>query len=265
MTAERTDQAARRKMKPADAACLAAVDLARDAAVAEFGADVVGDAEGHEVDDDRVVTHYFASRLPGYMGWHWAVTVARASRAKQVTVDEAVLLPGRGALLPPAWVPWSERLRPGDLGPGDLLPTAPDDPRLVPGYTGTDVEPGDRNDPADLHELSWELGLDRVRVLSAEGVDEAADRWINGDQGPLSPLAMSAPAHCDSCGFYVRVAGLLGQVFGVCTNEYSPSDGRVVSYDHGCGAHSEGVTSAVGLPRPAPVADSLGYDDLGHS
>lgn len=252
-------------MKPADAACLAAVDLARDAAVAEFGADVVGDAEGHEVDDDRVVTHYFASRLPGYMGWHWAVTVARASRAKQVTVDEAVLLPGRGALLPPAWVPWSERLRPGDLGPGDLLPTAPDDPRLVPGYTGTDVEPGDRNDPADLHELSWELGLDRVRVLSAEGVDEAADRWINGDQGPLSPLAMSAPAHCDSCGFYVRVAGLLGQVFGVCTNEYSPSDGRVVSYDHGCGAHSEGVTSAVGLPRPAPVADSLGYDDLGHS
>jgi hypothetical protein len=54
-------------------------------------------------------------------------------------------------------------------------------------------------------------------------------------------------------------------VFGVCSNEYSPSDGRVVSYDHGCGAHSEGVAVSVGVPRPAPVADSLGYDDLGHS
>jgi hypothetical protein len=28
-------------------------------------------------------------------------------------------------------------------------------------------------------------------------------------------------------------------VFGVCANEWSPSDARVVSLDHGCGAHSE--------------------------
>ena len=84
MIPERTDPVARRRMKPADEACLAAVDLAREAAVAEFGADVVGDADGHEVEDDRVVTHYFTSRLPGYVGWRWAVTVARASRAKQV-------------------------------------------------------------------------------------------------------------------------------------------------------------------------------------
>jgi hypothetical protein len=28
-------------------------------------------------------------------------------------------------------------------------------------------------------------------------------------------------------------------VFGVCANAWSPSDGQVVSLDHGCGAHSE--------------------------
>ena len=38
-----------------------------------------------------------------------------------------MLLPGPDALLPPAWVPWTERLRPGDLGVGDLLPTDEDD------------------------------------------------------------------------------------------------------------------------------------------
>ena len=30
-----------------------------------------------------------------------------------------------------------------------------------------------------------------------------------------------------------------GRAFGLCANEFSPSDGKVVSLDHGCGAHSE--------------------------
>ncbi|WP_141698634.1 DUF3027 domain-containing protein, partial [Streptomyces lushanensis] len=52
-----------------------------------------------------------------------------------------VLLPGPDALLAPEWVPWSERLRPGDMGPGDLLPTEAEDLRLEPGYSGEDVPP----------------------------------------------------------------------------------------------------------------------------
>ena len=48
-----------------------------------------------------MVTHFFACPHPGYQGWRWSVTVARASRAKVVTVDEVVLLPGEGALLGP--------------------------------------------------------------------------------------------------------------------------------------------------------------------
>ena len=35
-----------------------------------------------------------------------------------MTVDESVLLPGPGALLAPDWVPWQDRLRPGDVGSG---------------------------------------------------------------------------------------------------------------------------------------------------
>ena len=50
-------------------------------------------------------------------------------RQKTVTVDEVVLLPGDDAVLAPEWVPYRERIRPGDLGPGDLLPTEEDDDR----------------------------------------------------------------------------------------------------------------------------------------
>ena len=111
----------------------AAVELAR-AAAARSAATVVGEHLGVHADGERVVTHAFAATLPGYTGWFWAVTLARVPRGKTATVDEVVLLPGADALLAPAWVPWQERLQPGDLSPGDLLPTAPDDPRLVPAY-----------------------------------------------------------------------------------------------------------------------------------
>lgn len=116
-----------------DQQCADAVGLARAAAEESAGADRIGDHIGVTADDTRVVTHLFECRLPGYRGWRWAVTVARASRARTVTLDETVLLPGPDALLAPEWVPWHERLRPGDLGPGDLLPTEDQDLRLEPG------------------------------------------------------------------------------------------------------------------------------------
>lgn len=79
-----------------------------------------------------MVTHLFACLSPAYVGWRWAVTVTRAARAKQVTVGESMLLPGPDSLLAPAWVPWTERVRPGDLRAGDLMPAAADDERLIP-------------------------------------------------------------------------------------------------------------------------------------
>jgi len=240
----------------------AAVDTARAAVVEAAGRDAAGAHLGVSADDERVVTHRFACLLPGYASWEWSVTLVRVSRSRTVTVNESCLLPGATSVLAPAWVPWSQRVEAGDLGPGDLLVTPPDDPRLVPGYTGEDAGwPGPPDVDDELAEIIAETGLGRARVLSLTGVDEAVDRWTNGPGGPSSPLAVAAPGRCASCGFVVRLGGLLGQAFGACANELSPSDGRVVTYDHGCGAHSEAAAAALS-PAGAMTLDEVGYDAL---
>ncbi len=228
----------------------AAVETAREAAQVEAGESPVGrhvDAQVEPPGD--AVTHLFEAELPGYRGWYWAVTVASGGPEYPVTVSEVVLLPGPDALIAPDWVPWTERVRAGDLGVGDLLPTHPEDPRLVPSYLADEAGMGD--------ELAPELGLDRVRVLSRQARLDLAERWREGAHGPDSPMARSAPASCVTCGFYLPLAGVLSAVFGVCGNELAPADGQVVHAEYGCGAHSEVDvdTSAV-----IPVAE-LVYDD----
>jgi hypothetical protein len=227
-----------------DQTCAEAVDLARTS-ITEVDAADVGEHLEAAAEGERLVTHYFECRLAGYRGWRWAVTVTRVSRSKHVTVCETVLLPGSDALLAPGWLPWEERLQPGDLGVGDLLPTPSEDDRLAPAYLLSD-------DPA-VEEASWELGLGRARTMSRLGRSEAAQRWYDGDHGPEAPISLGAPrtARCGRCGFYLPLAGSLRQAFGVCGNVYAPDDGRVVSIDHGCGAHSEV------LVEPAPPVEEL--------
>lgn len=226
-----------------------AVELAREAALDEAGAGQVGAHAGIHSEDAVSVSHLFEAEVPGYRGWHWSVTVATAGAAEPVTVSEVVLTPGPDALVAPKWVPWERRVRAGDLGVGDIFPTDEDDPRLVPAYLRSD-------DPA-VEEVALEAGLGRVHVLSRYGRQEAAARWRNGEFGPRSDMARSAPANCGTCGFYLPLAGSLRAAFGVCGNEIAPADGQVVNAEYGCGAHSEvevEVTSSV------PVAE-LVYDD----
>jgi hypothetical protein len=308
----------RGRTKEPDEACVQAVDLARAAAEQMAGPAGVGEHVAVTADGDRVVTHLFRSLDPAYRGWCWAITVARASRSKHVTVSESLLLPGPDAILAPDWVPWRERLRPGDLGVGDLLPTAPDDARLVPMATldgddgvtdwgeSTWAVPGaelaglalasdEAAGPADTDDAAGAAGAAdgdneeaagepagataatriaagarasavpdtvplRARVLSATGRDDTALRWYTSEHGPKTPLAHAAPGLCAGCGFFVRLAGPLGQVFGICANAYAPDDGRVVSVDHGCGAHSEAVFAPSAEQPLRPVIDELGYD-----
>jgi hypothetical protein len=250
-----------------DSVGAAAVDAARAAAEQEAPDGAVGGHLEVVAEGDRVVTHLFSCLDPGYHGWRWAVTVARVPRARSVTVDEVVLLPGAESLLAPPWLPWSDRVRPGDLGPGDVLPADPLDPRLVPGVSGEDDLEG-LTSQAPLQPGQWEIGLGRERVLSELGRDEAADRWWAGDHGPESAMAKAAPARCTSCGFLLVIGGPMGQAFGLCANEMSPSDGHAVALDHGCGAHSAAdVDAGSVVPVADPVRDDLGYDalDLGHS
>ncbi|WP_265522563.1 DUF3027 domain-containing protein [Oerskovia flava] len=239
-----------------DAVLLGAVEVARAAAeeVAERVADV-GEHLGTLVEDDRLVSHYFACTLRGYRGWRWTVTLARIPRSRNATVCEVELLPGDEAILAPAWLPWSERIRPGDIGAGDVLPFVPDDPRLEPGFTSS----GDEEVDAVAID---ELALARVRVLSPQGRDEAAERWYRGTRGPTTPGAVASAEGCGTCGFLVPLQGALGQLFGVCVNEWSPDDGKVVSLDHGCGAHSETDVEPhpTDWPAPAPVIDELGVE-----
>jgi Protein of unknown function (DUF3027) len=242
-----------------------AIDAARTALVDQVGAEVVGDHAEAVVESAGVVTHHFGCTQAGYPGWRWAVTVALAPGQERVTIDEVVLLPGPDAIIAPPWVPWRERIRPGDLSPGDVLPVEEDDPRLVPAYLSGDPgddAPRDSADHLQVKEVSEELGLGRVRVLSVEGRELAAQRWYDGDQGPDVPLAQSAPAKCWSCGFLVRLAGPLADTFGVCANEFANDDGRVVAFMHGCGAHSDAQLRKKQLPPPLPdpVFDTLSED-----
>ncbi|GGC89591.1 hypothetical protein GCM10011512_15680 [Tersicoccus solisilvae] len=104
----------RRRAARPDAVLIAARDVAR-AALADIARDEqLGEHAGTTVDGERLVTHSFASVLPGYQGWNWFVVLARVPRSRAVTVCEIGLAPGQGALLAPPWIPWADRLRPED-------------------------------------------------------------------------------------------------------------------------------------------------------
>ncbi|WP_245916412.1 DUF3027 domain-containing protein [Nocardioides gansuensis] len=246
-----------------DATLAKAVDLARSVVLELADPGDVGEHLGAVAEDDLVVTHQFACTRSGYVGWVWSVTLSRAKRHKQPTVNEVVLLPGADAIVAPPWVPYRERIQPGDLSPGDLLPVEDEDPRLVPTYSYGD-DPLDPDAKAQVRQVATELYLGRVRTLSPEGRDLAAERWYSGPGGPESALAKNAPETCATCGFLARLAGPLSELFGVCANGNANDDGRVVSFDHGCGAHSEVKLARKQQPIPIPdhVYDSLTDDEF---
>ncbi|WP_157516815.1 DUF3027 domain-containing protein [Mycobacterium sp. MS1601] len=225
-----------------------AVDVAR-AAVEESSGGSVGEYLGVTHEDPTSATHRFLADLAGYRGWQWAVVVAAYPGADHVTISEVVLVPGPTALLAPQWVPWDQRVRPGDLSPGDLLAPPAGDPRLVPGFLLT-------GDP-EIDETAAEIGLGRRQVLGQWGRDDAAQRWHDGDYGPESAMARSTKRVCRDCGFYLPLAGALGVMFGVCANEMA-ADGHVVDFSYGCGAHSDTPAPAgAGSPQFDPYDDGL--------
>ncbi|WP_157119844.1 DUF3027 domain-containing protein [Nocardia fusca] len=222
-----------------------AVDLARSALV-DLEPTGVGAHLGVRAEDECSATHRFEATLPGYHGWQWAVVVAAAPGTDRVTVSESALLPGPDALIAPEFVPWEQRIRPGDLAPGDLLAPPADDPRLAPGYTAT-------GDP-EVDETAPEVGLGRKQVLSREGRADAAERWY-AEYGPDTEMAKAAPGSCESCGFFLPLAGALRACFGVCANAMG-ADGHVVHMGYGCGAHSD-----TRLPTGAGSPIYQAYDD----
>jgi len=239
-----------------DTTLRAAADQARAALDGIAAPGTVGDHLEMVMDGERVATHYFTSLATGYLGWRWSVSVARAARQKEATVCETQLVPGAGSVLSPAWLPYAERLAPGDLSAGDVLPYKADDPLLELGFEATGEQ--------DVDQMAlFELGLGRHRVLSSEGREEAAQRWYDGAHGSTAEVAQQAADHCTTCGYFVPMSGALRAVFGVCANAWSPSDGAVVSLDHGCGAHSETQARPEDAARHGqPIVDELAVDLL---
>ena len=214
---------------------MSTLEFARSAAIADAdNPELVGAEVSVEIDDDgRVETYLFEANLAGYKGWRWCVTIAKVDKNSEPTICDVVLLPGPDALLAPEWVAYRDRIQPGDVGVGDIVPSALDDTRLVPSVYSLIAD-----EELDAMQV-FDLGLGRARVMSIEGRDQASKRWYESDRGPQSPIAQAAPKPCSSCAFFLPIAGSLRASFGVCANAISPEDARVVSVDHGCGAHSE--------------------------
>lgn len=227
-----------------------AVDFARENAVEVGGEASVGEHLSFEMNAERLGTHYFACNDAGYVGWCWSVTLTRVPRSRKITVCEVDLVPGSGALLAPEWLPWEDRLQPGDVSREDVLPYRDDDDRLISGLEDTGEDP---DLPTDR-----ELGLGRVRVLSDKGHDDAAKRWYASERGPKR--GRRPKQTCSTCGFLMKMSGSMRLVFGVCANEWAQDDGCVVSLDHTCGAHSETDVPNNGTDwpvRPSRINDFL--------
>jgi hypothetical protein len=83
--------------------------LAYQAAIQAGGPGAVGDLiERIEESEPGVVTYTFESKLKGYVGWRWSVSLF--FEGEQVSISEVNLIAGERSILAPQWVPWSERL-----------------------------------------------------------------------------------------------------------------------------------------------------------
>ena len=112
----------------------------------------------------------------------------------------------------------------------------------------------------DVEEAVEEFDLSRRHVLSHLGRSQTAKRWYEGPRGPKSLSTKASEGNpCSTCGFFIPLKGELNVMFGVCSNKWSPDDGRVVSIDHGCGEHSE-----IEPPEPSHlwVQSKPAFDDL---
>ena len=99
---------------PRDIARAVAMDVADEP---EQVGDVVNAIElGDNVTDFRL-----AADVRGYEGWQWSVTLYHDAEVGTWTVNESSLVPTDDALVPPAWVPWKDRLEPTDLAPTDSI------------------------------------------------------------------------------------------------------------------------------------------------
>ena len=180
---------------PRDIARAVAMDVADEP---EQVGDVVNAIElGDNVTDFRL-----AADVRGYEGWQWSVTLYHDAEVGTWTVNESSLVPTDDALVPPAWVPWKDRLEPTDLAPTDSIGTDPDDPRLEGGFRKTEPvagatagEDGTSAETAEQAEKSAETAEQAEPVEPvAEKTQDSAENAENAESADSSETAESAEA-----------------------------------------------------------------------
>ena len=163
--------------------------------------DQVGDFVTSYDLEDHVTDFRFAANIRGYEGWQWSVTLYHDEEIDSWTVNESSLIPTEGALMPPKWIPWKDRLEPTDLAPTDSIGTDPDDERIEEG----EVEESSLQDVNDAVET---FRLTRRHVLTSLGRAQAAKRWYEGPRGPKALSTKTAEGNlCSTCGFLDPAAG----------------------------------------------------------
>ena len=180
---------------PRDIARAVAMDVADEP---EQVGDVVNAIElGDNVTDFRL-----AADVRGYEGWQWSVTLYHDAEVGTWTVNESSLVPTDDALVPPAWVPWKDRLEPTDLAPTDSIGTDPDDPRLEGGFRKTELvagatagEDGTSAETAEQAETSTETAEQAEPAEPvAEKTQDSAENAENAESADSSETAESAEA-----------------------------------------------------------------------
>ena len=115
--------------------------MAREAAIAVAPYHGVGEHVEAIDEGNGLISFLFASRIRGYPGWRWSVTIFQPRLKDVATVSEVVLLPGPESLLAPNWTPWAERLADFELLQAELSAAEaaeqPQEPRVPPKRTRT--------------------------------------------------------------------------------------------------------------------------------
>ena len=140
--------------------------------------------------DDNVTDFRLAASVRGYEGWQWSVTLYHDVEVGTWTVNESSLVPTDDALMPPAWVPWKDRLEPTDLAPTDSIGTDPDDPRLEGGFRKTEPvagasageteQSGDKTEQSESVESTDEQTQDATESEEAAKSEESAEAQGTG-------------------------------------------------------------------------------------
>ena len=126
-------------------------------------------------EDEGVVTYLFESKLKGYVGWRWSVSIYQGDTDAEPTVSEVLMVPGPDSLVAPDWVPWSERLADYKALQAELeAQAALDAEEVEDGEDSEDSE--DSEDAGDYQEIQEvdDPDSDESSSIAVEGAEDLA-------------------------------------------------------------------------------------------